>query len=59
MQAVDAHLSDHVVSHGVLLWSGQQGGLRRDLGLWLLRRAGEKASARLGGCRWGTHIRTD
>lgn len=28
-------LSNHVVSHGVLLRSGQQGSLRRNLGLWL------------------------
>lgn len=34
-------LSDHVVAHGVLLWGGQQGSLRRGLGLGLLRRAGE------------------
>jgi len=30
------YLSNHVVSHGVLLWGGQQGGLGRDLGLRLL-----------------------
>lgn len=53
------YLSHHVVAHGVLLRGGQQGSLRGSLGLWRLRRAGQKATAGLGGHGRRANIRAD
>lgn len=48
-----------MVAHGVLLRGGQQGSLRGSLGLWRLRRAGQKATAGLGGHGRRANIRAD